>query len=429
MNTCDNALCSSVDQLESCLKRDPHMIPTIQSAIKTFELPLDQDDIDWLGDQVDPFETDGNLAIQSKRQNLSVSSGLQMNGVQFTTDFLLMGVCLYMYVEQFQFGLDGNLFGPQQLVLDADGCLVSPDEARFSRQPAEVETASLLCPAQFDWGGPTLRGGLALMQAYRMVLECPSSPNVHELVNQRLTDMGNCCLHTDVSGFGTSLASEIYYIRRVNARLQQIQLNNKIPAPIDDKTFAPGHSPMYHQLISDLGFFLPINAEVDASGSEVSPLRMRETISSYGALKPSSSMHKWYKMPVPRVIPAHNNIKISLKRDYGGEAYYNRMLAEMMYMPCLNPVPGVSCDKFEISEDSYSGYGSCCVAKIPGGQLRLGIGLKGYQLTPNLCSTITNLFDNMTEATAESLCGPGGCMEASPEFASMLAQGRGMCGT
>lgn len=418
MSTSNNC-CTSLDELQACLTSgDVSAIPTAQVNLRNIELPLSKDDADFLsgtdatGSQtgVDFYANPSGTPQRGSDGNLSMSQpqGMVRSGLRFRTHFVLDSICVIAHCEPYSWTIDGNQFSPQSVFDTTEKKTpISPDrrlnDLVWDGTGFIDEEHAAVCSAQLEWGGPTWRAANYFLQTYRLALQCPSAANVYELMNERLVDLGNCSMGTNYNGFGVTQASEIYGIRRINKRLKWLTANNQVPVieGIDGIT----------QNDEDLGYFLPPNVTNEAFSGGKSfahtvrdPERMFGAVSAYGSPIASPHMYRWYRLPIPRVISPDENLEILLKRENSDNAFYQRMLHEMAFQPCLSPIPGVDnqITQITLSDGTYTSLVDTRYVRIPGGQMRIGIALKGMLIDKSLCCQIKNGFNGMNIMQAQA---------------------------
>jgi len=134
------------------------------------------------------------------------------------------------------------------------------------------------------------------------------------------------------------------------------------------------------------GYFVPINSEQNADG-EITPNRMVADDAAYGRPAALPAIETWYRLPFPMPLDTNTKIKLVMDKAEGDEDYEQRMLDEGVMRGCVGPIPGLSgnfpIDETDHDRDSDGGYGG--FTNIPGGMMRLGLGLKGFQIREGVC--------------------------------------------
>ena len=415
--------CKTLEELQSCLQSgDFSAIPTAQTNLRNFELPISKDDADFLSGEDAYGEADGidfylnptdSMPQRDANGNLSMSvaQSLIRSGLRFRTDFVLDAIAVIAHVEPYAWMLNGNRWNLGQDAFDGS-LFANTDSPLYPNGGAEViGGVPTVSSAQLEWGSPTWRAAYYFMQTYRLAMLCPDAANAYELMNERLVDLGNCHMGTTFNGFGESGASEIYGVRRVNKRLKWMTDHNQVP----QIPFTKDGTPFAKD--ADLGYFLPFNEDqevrVTRSGCRCNgdPTRMMNASSAYGSAEASPYMCQWYRLPVPRVISHDDNLEILLKRDISDSAFYQRMLQEMAYHDGMSPIPDVSGLTTKVQLSTGIGWtdGDQCpyqmdttMYRIPGGQMRLGLALKGHLIDRSLCCQIKNGFNAMSSVEAKA---------------------------
>lgn len=382
--------CRTMTDLQSCLEADTHCVPTVEFTVRNFELPLNQADLNFL----DANEINLFAARQVEERSTTLvqpyasSRNLTDQTLTFDVPFILLGICVYAYGDPVASIVEGNQFYPQQALQDFNQLPASPMNPRQANNGAlfgaggAPQTFEELCPAQIEWGSPTWRAVWAFLHSYRLEMRCPSS-SYDLLMDEALSDIGNCCSQVEWGGYGTSKMSHIRNTRNINDRLQI------------NRTTMPGGA--------DPGFFVPINSELSVTPDvEITPQRYVGEEAAYGRPISMPAVEQWFRLPCPIPFPSipQPKLKITLKKANGDEGYLARMIQEMAMDPCLNPVPGLGSGMFPTLENGAplqtNGYGM--MTRIPGGQMRIGIGLKGFEVRASVCEDLMGMLEGKTFA-------------------------------
>lgn len=386
----DNAYapCRHMSDLASCMQAPSHAVPTVEYTVRNFNLPFTADDISWLRSaEINPFAADqrpttGRSAISSSR-NLSPST------LSFDQPFVLMGLCVYAYADPMSFTLPLNAFGPRAEMTGVSPA--SPDQlfagsANFNNTifggAGNVPAGLTLNQAVLEWGGPAWRAIWAFLHAFRLEMRAPNN-NFEILMDESLADIGNCCAQTEWNGMGNSDVDPMYYVRKMNDSL------------------AASARPF------DPGVLVPFNASVvedPADTYTLTPQRHLPVPAAYGRPMAMPTVEQWYRLPCPIPFPAvpQPKIKITLKPGKGDEDYLDRMIEEGSISnltsyageAATHPLTAVGAAPFGISTS----------VKVPGGQMRIGIGLKGFEVRESVCERLFEIYenaDNMQAAMAE----------------------------
>jgi len=404
--------CRTLPDLESCLAAPLHAVPTVEYTVRNFELPLNNDDYNFLSqNEINFFATRASDRLGTQSQ-YSSSRNLTDMTLTFDTPFVLMGLCIYAYGEPYGTAVEGNTFGPQAGVTAA-GLPASPLTLRNQAALLAALFAGgvapdnlVACPAVLDWGGPTWRAIWAFMHAFRLVMKCPSS-NYELLLDESLVDIGNCCSQTDYNGFSISKAPHILLSRNINER-------------IDVSTFTspPNLIPGGAVAGQDPGWFVPVNAEQHADG-EIVPYRLSVDFQSMGRPMSEGAVEQWYRLPCPIPMTPSTKVKITLNKAEGDEPYFDRLLQEMSMRRCEYPVNADLGCNFPIDEDGQDrdvDGGIGCYTNIPGGHMRIGVGLKGFQVRGGVCDQLMTMIEGKSFSQIATqypgLVSPGGVVRS-----------------
>jgi len=376
--------CNSIDELVRVARMPLSAYPTSEFALWNIEFPLNNQDYQELaGNEINLFGADQNVQRLPGTNRIAYSSN--MTGPTFTVDnpFIVTGVCVLIQGEPVSMQVEGNQFGPKSYIESLATNPASPLNLRnqVALLQALLGTADALpadffaCPSVLDWGGSTWRFIWAMMQAWRIVFECPNS-GFENIIDERLADLGNCCSHMSFDGFGNSDMPLTYVVRRLNARLHDITLPTALAMPAD------GYAPL-----AESGYFFPLNAEQNSDG-EISPYHYSKDRAAYGCPFQTSQYETWIRLPVPMPLDSNTKIKLTLNRREGDETYWYRSLDEAILRRCAGPVPAIASCNFPIHETDQAADpdgGIACQTQIPAGQVRIGLGLKGFQVREGTC--------------------------------------------
>lgn len=400
--------CNSPEQLETCLRNPGVLVPTFEFRLRTIDLPLDAQDLSYLSESIKVFADEQSVcATNGATARVSQSKNMEQPEYQLPADFIALGVCALAYVEPYGVAIDGNLFAYDQMcaVPPPPRDVISPD-VWFNETQAwlgsNLDGAGAFiegCPAQLDYGIATWKFVDWFFKTYRMSVGCQVSSNVHEVLNERLVDMGNCCIDTSKTGFSNTNGSIKEAVVLTNARMAQIA---GTPCLIPSLGVVGLPNPSAHTL----GQFKPINANVtqrfDRADDDYTVVPVRYTVQpqAFGGIE-AAGAHRWFKFDVPRVIRAHRNIKITLEREIDDTPNWVRMIREGSVHICSNLSScSPTLNEFVVGDHSYTARVRSTLARIPGGRIMIGIGLKGLLLDGSLCSDVEMLFNNMSAADA-----------------------------
>ena len=422
-----NPMCTSAEDLAQCITCDPTNTPVVEGNLFQTHAPISQADVNYLEGGTDPtagqigidFFQDGgpqNTGDPTNPSSFSADGGLIRAGLRFRTQFLLDAICVKLHCEPQALALDGNQFFTQAAVENSGSIPTSPEEFNWDTftdiagNSHTINAGLAHCNAQLEVGSPIWRASHWALQAYRMSLQCPSSPRIHEIMNQRLVDLGNCCLGTEYEGFGTTGASEIDWVRKANFKMRSLVQNNQVPILAGGSTVSSiGNG--FTTNNAELGYFVPFNARqrwvYDSVRNKYQQLteasRMKVANSAFGSPIASPGAYKYYRLAIPRVIDRDENIEITLARKPGDDEFFQRMIRELSVQACNSLIPNVNDNvrggfgNIVLGDGaSYSSISSARYFRIPVGLWRFGIALKGWLLDANLCGSIKQRFNGMS---------------------------------
>jgi hypothetical protein len=382
---------TDVNELFACLDSDATMVPTVEFTVRNFELPFSDDDIGFFEQpEINLFATSQQVS-RGADNKYARSYNLTDQTLTFDQPFVLMGICVYAYGDGENMLVEGNQFGPQAVVDGAGGLPASPMNLRniplalaalwpSGQQPAGAE----YCPSQLAWGNPTQQIVWAFLHAYRLQMRCPTS-SYEILMDEALADIGNCCSQVEWNGVGSAKMAYIDKVRTVNERL-------KLLGQLPDG--------------SDPGYFLPINADQDEFGA-IHPNRLYGDLGNYVAARSLPAVEQWYRLPFPMPFPAvpQPKIKITFKKADGDQGYNARVLTEGTMDKCLSPIPSGAC-KFPINEGDplvrTADGGLGCMTRIPAGRMRIGVGLKGFEVRQSVCDDLACMVSGKSYSQIKS---------------------------
>lgn len=437
--------CNTVDELVRVARMPLSAFPTNQLALWNINFPLNNQDYqDLSGNEINLFGANQNLTNTVNNNRIAYSSN--MSGPTITVDnpFIATGLCVVVQGEPMSVQIEGNQFGPKSYVAGL-GNPASPLNLRNQTAllQALLGTAEDLpadffaCPSILDWGGPTWRFMWALMQAWRLVFQCPNS-GFENIIDERLADIGNCCAHTSFQGFSNSDHPLMYLVRRINELLRTQTLPSSLTSPADA-----------FQAFTESGYFFPLNAEQNSDG-EISPYHYQKDSVSYGAPYMTTQCEKWIRLPIPMPLDSNTKIKLTMQRRKGDEDYWYRSLDEAIMRRCAGPVPEIASCNFPIHETDQSADpdgGIACQTIIPAGQVRVILGLKGFQVREGTCHLWRRVLQDKEllmqllqgEYTPNAgMCGsPGGTVQGElierysnePSLLKLVGVSAGMVGT
>ena len=435
--------CKSPEHLEQCLANPGVLVPSFEFRARTIDLPVDQQDLSYLSTEIKVFAEEQPVTGITNVARSTTSKNFEQPEYQLPADFIALGVCVLINVEPYGMGVDGTYLGTPDQVCALPFDPVSPDvifdeEDAFNVPNRAQFSLTTQCPAQLSYGHATWKFADWFIKSYRMAVQCQSASNVHEVLNERLIDMGNCCADSSKEGFSTATGDYLEAVRLVNERLLNIW---GTPALYPNAPL----STIPALTAANFGLFQPLNAQAELvqGGGGATPRRILTTAKrlavppqAFGGLQSAGTGGRWFKFDVPRVIRAHRNIKISLQSLPDDQPNYIRMLREAMVRPCSTPI---SCATDSRSHrivvgdaSSYTAYARSTMARIPGGRIQIGIGLRGLLLDPSICSDVESIFNNMSAAECTARFGwtGGQCNSLDPQRVAAGSIGKifGSCG-
>lgn len=284
-----------------------------------------------------------------------------VSGPTFTPDdpLIVTGVSVMVYPEPMSCVIEGN-------IVTGTDTLASP------AVPTDADKM-----AHLEFGGPTWRFMWAFMHAYQLQFNCPQT-QFEQLISERLVDIGNVSSRMELSGLSNAMTSHLKIVRGYN-RLAK----------------AEGHP-----------YFLPLNCnevEADASSFSYTPYRTRPVPAAYGQPNSLPAIETWHRLPLPMPLDHNTKISLFLRPSAGDEDYHARMLEEG-----------------EIVNDYGEGATrSGGVYQIPTGLIRIGLGLKGYQVREGVCHAWKRSLSN--KALSQQLMDGGDLSPLLHDYAGSLS--------
>lgn len=429
----NSKLTACMKDINRQLSGDPCCLPTAQTTVKNLTAPLSDTDCRfWLGLDQRDFRQDVNLFVSPDALNpnpddprnesgTTISSGLVDVGVRTKVPMLVDSICIVMRGELDLSGMDGNLIGDMTHVLDAltAGTDVPTSQNRISDLglPSGVRRYA----AQLDINRCCLRAARYFMEAFQVSVMCPTSPNVHEMVRQRLVEIGNCCFGPRPDGFGANLRGYLQDIRRANERMHLLATRGTFPTPATSARFDMELTGVATQDMADplYGFFRSFNCEeardlLTGTIAET-PVQQLSAIEGAGSLAvPGAS--KWLRFRKPFVLDKDDNIDIKLSVDPTEEMFRSLALQQLCYQPPISQIklsgqaltPAQLAAVLDSTDGTYTAHILDLMARVPTGTLRFGILLKGVMLDCNVCSDVKKMFTDMSfEDFAKTPAGVG----------------------
>ncbi|MFA5053211.1 MAG: hypothetical protein WC565_04095 [Parcubacteria group bacterium] len=374
--------CNTVDDMLAMSRLPLSVYPTLLSAVRNIELPIDAEDYSWLtGNEVQVFQVAESNTRKFSRSNLTAPT--------FTPDdpIIVTGVCVFCYTEPYSTVVEGNSFGPASAITETPASPINLRGGAFINQlfqggalPAGVDLTSISA-AQLDHGGATWRFMWALMHAMRLEFKCPNS-SLETIMNERLIDIGNACSRVEFNGLSDAKTPHTFITRRYNARAAS------------DPTMPAAGTEAYDNpdAVAHLPYFVPVNCEQTADG-EIVPNRMVATDAAYGQPNALPAVETWYRLPFPMPLDTNTKIQMYMEPGAGDEDYRTRMIDEAIIRAAEGPIPGVA-GTFPLSENGDDNIGLANFTQIPTGMVRVGLGFKGFQVREGVCSQWKRVLSN-----------------------------------
>lgn len=347
--------CNTVDDMLALSRMPLSVYPTVASAVRNISLPLNKSDHDWItGNDVQVFQA------TEKPRNMSFSN---MSGPTFTPDdpIIVTGVSVMVYPEPMSFVVEGNAFssngplepGTKSPLNWIPGVDDTGDNEVLGWDPTKITQVSM---AHLEHGGPTWRFMIALMHAFQLQFNCPQTA-FSQLINEKLIDIGNACARMEFKGLSDAQIGVTKTVRAYNRKVRGFEPPTGEAQP---------------------GFFLPVNCEIDRDGEskETVAYRTPPVSVAYGQPNGLPAFETWYRLPFPMPIDHNTKISMFLRRSAGDEVYQERMRNEGLLLQHASPIAG--------SRSVEAGL-NALFTQIPHGMIRIGLGLKGFQVRESVC--------------------------------------------
>jgi hypothetical protein len=386
--------CRTMTDLRSCLASKSHAVPTVEFTVLNLDAPLTAEARATLElPELNLFVAGPQTATSGQIPTRSTSYNLTPPTLTFDTPFIMMGLCVYAYGDPYSMVVQGNHFA-DALGLGALGHLpASPMNLRAILTDtlftgAHTGIFPQVSPAQIEHGGPIWRALWAFMHAYRLEMTCPSSA-YDILMDESLADIGNCCSQAEWQGFGNSGASHIRVTRSVNDRLANFTLPPVSGFPATN------------------GQVVPWNCEQFNDGQIVPEVYTADE-AAYGRSFYNAAVEQWYELPCPIPFPSipQPKLQIKLRKVDGDQPYTARMLDELTANYDLNPTVSGGSTRFPLNDGPVAGplegYGG--MTRIPSGQFRIGIGIKGFLVRGSVCDELSSILSGHGQLNPGQLC-------------------------
>lgn len=333
------------DDLDAALQCDLVKVPKVVFAIREYQLPLTDAQLDEdFSDEINFFSDNSS----NRRTGVSGNT-LFTNAVELP--FLARCISVYFAVEPFAFAISGS----SHVVVAGGETTPAFDGIVRSTPIAGTGMLATDRPAALEWGYPTWRAAHAFMQAYRMQLLLGGKL---ELFNELAADVGCLDSHSPWEGFSSGLIASDQYVRIVNDRYTNTVANGGLAS---DRLFLPPTV----QDVAPLGATDPDYLGVPAG---LAPAAWGGPCMDglFGGCYPTRGLFYVPGMPI--------NIKFI--RDGGDTLYHDALLHE------LGDQVTATTFAASLTEALHLGNGWGSRALFKGGVFRVGIAMRGFELTP-----------------------------------------------
>lgn len=385
-------VCKTLDEMFALVRLPLTAHSSKQVVMRTIDVPLSEDDYDLLSaPEINLYRPDNEKANTSGRR-VKMSYPKQMSPFTITMDqpFIATGLCITLLGDPVSESIEGNTFGPQDQLLSVPA---SPINVRHQTGALaallgrEVGDGDYVCPAILDHGGPVWRFVYWLMQSWRVVWECPGSA-YQTLLNERLSDVGTCIPLPKIEGFSNAEVAVQVITRLCNDRLHRLANNT------DGESFPTVATPVDAAaaiVAANAPYFVPLNSEQN-SDFEITPYRYIKDKQAYGSMVAMPGYENWIRLPIPMPLDVTTKIKLQLEmEDKADEEYRDLALSEIMMRQCVGPIPALDSagcffpiDEADKAADADGGI--ACHTIIPFGKMRIGLGIRGFEIRENVCA-------------------------------------------
>ncbi len=363
------------DDLESCTVADFNCVPTMEFRIANLEFPLGRTDIGFLSTMpVNFFATDPLSTTTSKK--FATSNAIAQNSFEINGNFILLGLGVVVQTEGMGMTIEGTWAGPQCKVTSN---FASPSVLRNS-DPGYKSQLGLandveVHPAEVDFGIAVWRAAHDLIYGYNLKVYSPDDSNVI-LIEEPVSEIGNCFGITDFDGFGAATHGVALIERLVNDRLSAMVKAKDTSSPYADGRFRAINSEQAAAVAQ--GPFTP---------GELVPTRYQAANAAFGRVRVNPSVQSWYRLPSPLPLVRGTLLRIEFQSDPGHIEYVNSMLRTAM-IDLIEPWEGMDKSDVPTFENGVAGTQDGKKVYIPAGRMRLGIALKGFKVTENVCQSL-----------------------------------------
>lgn len=352
------------DDLGQCMQADLVKVPKTVFSLRERLLPLTDTQFDAeFGPEINFF------AGSASQRALGVSSNTTLTNA-VDVPFLIRCISVFISVEPLGFTASGAaIAAPSTPVFTPyfDGVLTGIPAAQ-----ADVP-GMMPQPAWLEWGQGTWKAAHAFMQAYRMTMVLGGRL---ELFNELNADVGNLDSHSPWEGFSNSLSNLPAYVRQVN-----------------DKARADGRSSIFLPATAQQ-VTIPAQAPFQALIGVPAPLVQ----ASWGGPQQKGLFCGCYPVRGLLLVPGAP-INLNMVRDKGDSIYFAalrdaltvksgltydaNLTATLALQTAAGPPPVLT----TISNNS-------AFQEFKGGKLRIGISMRGFELTPRAAIQWYGMYSN-----------------------------------
>jgi hypothetical protein len=352
MNPRTTPLTCNSEEVDACMQAD--LVKTYRTifALREYDLPLTQASFDAIfGSKIAFFAGDTSQRERGISSNTTLTNAVDM-------PFLVRCISIYVSVEPIGFTAAGEAIAaptsPNTPVPYFDGILTVPGPLQFVNN---VQTG-ISQPAWLEWGIPTWKAAHAFMQAYRLQMLLGGRL---ELFNELNADVGNMDSHSPWVGFSNSLSELPQFVQHVNRRQHEIAGGSAAPAVI----FLPATA---QQVV------LPGQTQTTTNTIGVpTPLVQ----ASWGGPKQEGLFCGCYPVRGILLVPGMP-INLNMIRDDGDSIYYAALNDALVQATNVTYDVNFSGDVVVAGNT----IASTKFTEFKGGKLRIGITMRGFELTP-----------------------------------------------
>lgn len=330
------------DNVQGCLNTD--LVKTYKTifSLREFRLPFSAANFtSFFGPKINFFASEGSSRDAGVSSNTVITNAVDM-------PFLVRCITLYLTVEALGFTTVGAAVAapaPNTAVPFFDGVQIANAQG----------VLGIAEPAWLEWGQDTWKAAHAVMQAYRMVMLLGGRL---ELFSELGADVGSVDSHSEWVGFSSSLTELPQYIARVNARQADADI------------------------VRTTRFLPPTGQSVVLPGTTTPAVRIGVPTptapASWGGPK-MQGMFCGGCYPVRGILFVPGMpINLNLVRDDGDATYYEALQL------ALTQADNVRYDAnfTGVISDGLATIASANFTEFKGGLFRIGIAMRGFELTP-----------------------------------------------